>query len=91
VNHEEAADLRSVLNAKSYVRGPEDDEAQYIFRLARVRQPGYLNGDPLYEVLIDATDAKTLQLPSDFLELVTDRGCYLRVDEGTVHIRSGEI
>jgi len=91
VNHEEAADLRSVLNAKSYVRGPEDDDAQYTFRLTRVRQPGYFNGDPWYEVLIDTTDAETFQLPSDFLEFVTDRGCYLRVDEGTVHIRSGVV
>lgn len=90
MNHEAAAELRETLNATDYVEGPEDDAGNHTFTLTRVRQPGYLNGEPMYEVLVEAADPETFALPSDFLELVIGRDCYLRVDEGTVHIRDWE-
>ena len=88
MNHEAAADLRDVLNAKRYVQGPNDDGGDVTFRLVRVQQPGYLNGDPMYEVLLSFIDtADSHHFPNDFLQLVTDQDCYLRVSDEEVHIR----
>lgn len=89
MNHEMAAELRTTLNDKHYVEGPDEDSTGDQFWLVRVRQPGYLNAEPMYEVLVDvhASDSDRLHLPYDFLELVTDHDCYLRIDDGTIHIR----
>jgi hypothetical protein len=90
MNHDDAAALRARLNDVDYVRGPTDDQRDTPtaeFRLARVRQPGYLNGEPIYEVLLDVADRESFHLPSDLLELVADHGGYIRVDGGTLHIR----
>jgi len=90
MNHDDAAALRTQLNDADYVRGPTDDQdgdPTAEFRLARVRQPGYLNGEPIYEVLLDVADREVFHLPNDLLELVADRGGYIRVDDGTLHIR----
>ena len=59
MNHDDAAALRAQLNDADYVRGPTDDQSGTStaeFCLARVRQPGYLNGEPIYEVLLDVAD-----------------------------------
>ena len=90
MNHDDAAALRAQLNGADYVRGPADDQdgdPTAEFRLARVRQPGYLNGEPIYEVLLDVADREHFHLPSDLLELIADHGGYIRVDGGTLHIR----
>lgn len=85
MNHADAADLRDTLNEMRFVEGPNEDRT-LPFRLVRVQQPGYLNGEAIYEVLINVDDDH-LHLPSDFLSLVTQRGCYLRIQDGTIHIR----
>lgn len=89
MKHEKAASLRSLLNAQDYVEGPDagDDRGRCTFKLVRVAQPGYLNGEPMYEVLLRVSDPDSFALPSDFLEIVADRDCYLRVDGDEVHIR----
>jgi len=93
MNHDDAAALRAQLNGTDYVRGPTGDQSGGLaaeFRLARVRQPGYLNGEPIYEVLLDVADREVFHLPSDLLELVADHGGYIRVGDGTLHIRDWE-
>jgi hypothetical protein len=93
MNHDDAAALRAQLNGADYVRGPtdsQDGDPTAEFRLARVRQPGYLNGEPIYEVLVDIVDREHFHLPSDLVELVADRGGYIRVGGGTLHIRDWE-
>lgn len=94
MNHADAAEIRDELNARDYVRAPDDDTfSSDAFHLVRVVQPGYLNGQPMYEVRLDACPGQgsrpsdSVYLPGDLLELVADRGCYLRVDGDTVHIR----
>jgi len=90
MNHDDAAALRAQLNDANYVRGPTDGQSgtpAAEFRLARVRQPGYLNDEPIYEVLLDVVDRGSFHLPSDLLELVADHGGYIRVNGGTLHIR----
>lgn len=87
MKHEMAADFRSVLNAKDYVKCSGDDSGRHRFELVRVQQPGYLNGEPMYEVVLTVIDPDSYHLPRDFLELVTDRDCYLRVSGDQMHIR----
>lgn len=87
MNHDLAADVRTTLNEKQYVEGPDDDKGDEILYLVRVRQPGYLNGEPMYETLVDIRNPDRLHLPHDFLQLVTDHGCYLQISDGTIHIR----
>jgi len=93
MNHDDAAALRAQLNDADYVEGPTGDQSGGLaaeFRLARVRQPGYLNGEPIYEVLLDIVDRESFHLPSDLLELIADYGGYIRVDGGALHIRDWE-
>lgn len=89
MNHDQAADLRESLNALRFVEGPDDDHDGQPFRLVRVRQPGYLNGAPMYEVLVDVRvgGRDSIHLPSDLLKLVTDNDAYIRIENRTVHIR----
>lgn len=85
MNHAMAAEFRNLLNASDYVDGPDNDHTKQL-RLVRVQQPGYLNGEPMYEVVI-RVDRDSIHLPTEFLELVSDRGCYLRLDGDDLHIR----
>lgn len=84
MNHDDAAELRETLNGLRFVEAPDENKTLPM-RLVRVQQPGYLNGDPMYEVIIRVDE--DLHLPKDFLELVTDHGCYLRIQDGELHIR----
>ena len=90
MNHDDAAALRAQLNDADYVADTTDGQSgnpTAEFRLARVRQPGYLNGEPVYEVLLDVVGRESFHLPSDLLELVADHSGYIRVDGGELHIR----
>jgi len=88
MNHDDAADLRASLNEKDYVEGPEDDRGRcQLFKLVRVQQPGYLNGEPMYEVVFNVIEPESFHLPTDLLELVSDRGGYLRVTGDEIHVR----
>ena len=90
MNHDDAATLRARLNDADYVAGPTNDQScdsTAEFGLVRVRQPGYLNKEPIYEVLLDIVDRESFHLPSDLVRLVADHDGYIRVDDGTLHIR----
>ena len=86
MDHATAAELRDTLNETRFVQGPDENRSRP-FRLARVNQPGYLNGEPMYEVLLDADDPDYIHLTSELLELVVERDGYIRIDEKTIHIR----
>lgn len=89
MNHSDAAAIREELNDLGCVLAPDDDRVRAAFRLARVRQPGYLNQEPLYEVVLEAdvSDDGQVYLPREFLEAVAGWECYVRVDGDTVHLR----
>lgn len=90
MNHDTAADVRDTLNGKDYVRGPDDDhDSAFKFRLARVHQTGYMDGQPFFEVLLTPQHGRdSVHLPRDFVRWVADAGMYLRVDaDGDVHVR----
>jgi hypothetical protein len=90
MNHDDAAALRARLNDESYVADPPTDQSggqTAEFRLVRVRQPGYLNNEPIYEVVLDIVDRESFHLPSGLVRLVADHHGYIRVDDGTLHIR----
>jgi len=90
MNHDDAAALRTRLNDADYVADPNTDQScgqTAEFRLVRVRQPGYLNNEPIYEVLLDIVDRESFHLPSGLVRLVADQDGYIRVGDGTLHIR----
>lgn len=93
MNHADAAEIRAAVNSLECVEGPDDDRMTNVpLRLARVVQPGYLNGDPIYEVVVSTTASRrsgtdSVHLPGAFLAVVADRECYLRVDGDEIHIR----
>lgn len=86
MNHADAATIREELNDLACVVAPDEDRRRGAFRLARVRQPGYLNQDPLYEVVLEA-GREPVYLPQEFLDAVAGWECYVRVDGETVHVR----
>jgi hypothetical protein len=80
MNHEKAAGLRDDLNRSRHVESPDDSAGSHPFRLARVNQPGYLNGEPMYEVVPRITESDGFMLPSNLLRDIVDEECYLRVE-----------
>lgn len=96
MNYGDAADIRDRLNELDVVEGPDDDAGGSPFKLARIHQPGYTNGEPTFEVLLMPTSGAfrddSVHIPGGIVALVAEFGGYLRVDTGDgadVHIRSG--
>lgn len=91
MNREAAEQLRDDLNRTDFVAGPDDDASRHAFKLARIHQPGYTNGEPTFEVLMNsAMGGGSVYLPSAFIQWLEERDAdrYVRVDdELTVHIR----
>lgn len=91
MNPDEAATVRDQLNDLDVVEGPDDDSGDFAFRLARVSQPGYTNGEPTFEVLLSPTRRRgSVHIPRELLDWLADAEYYLRVDRddgGDVHIR----
>lgn len=91
MNHDDAAALRATLNGKPYVQAPDDGADDPLLSLVRVRQPGYLDGEPHYEVVAHLSDRETYMLPQDLLRTVSEAGGYLRVDGRTLHVREATL
>lgn len=93
MNHAQAAEVRDALNALRCVQAPGDDRGNQSFRLVRVVQPGYLNGEPIYEVRVRRIRSPTgeTHLPGEFLAVVADAETYLRIDDDEIHIRDWRV
>lgn len=93
MNMSKAVGVRDACNELECVETPhEDSPSNCAYRLARVHQTGYTNGEPHFEVLLTPNRRdQSVHITRELVGMLADRKYYARVDmdDGEIHIRSG--